>query len=170
MTFANWAIGVKSSTPRKGIWGISAGFIACVLTERTSGVYPPGLAWATTAEPIFPEAPALLSTITGCPRDFPSRSASARAKISVEPPAAHGPIKVPGFSGGMGKGRGQDSGGASRSPRNDQGHRFFGISGRGQGGRGQRQRQKNGTKKSGFHGPGADGSMGRSRKRQRPTA
>src|SRR6218665_3878961 len=99
MTFANWAIGVKSSTPRKGIWGISAGFIACVLIEPTSSVYPSGLALATTAEPIFPEAPALLSTITGFPRDFPSRSASARAKISVEPPAAHGTIKVTGFSG-----------------------------------------------------------------------
>jgi hypothetical protein len=48
---------------------------------------------------MLPEAPGLLSTITGWPSERVRCSDSTRARISVEPPAAQGTISVIGFCG-----------------------------------------------------------------------
>src|SRR5690606_6644113 len=43
--------------------------------------------------------PGLFSTMTGCPRDWVSFSATRRARMSVEPPGAQGTTILTGFSG-----------------------------------------------------------------------
>src|SRR6185436_9932966 len=48
---------------------------------------------------MFPEAPALFSTTTGCPIERESLSATVRARMSVEPPGAHGTTSLTGLSG-----------------------------------------------------------------------
>jgi hypothetical protein len=48
---------------------------------------------------MFPDAPGLFSTSTGCPSDFESLSATVRARMSVEPPGAHGTMIFTGRSG-----------------------------------------------------------------------
>src|SRR5512146_1023111 len=50
-------------------------------------------------EPMLPDAPTLLSTMNGWPSCFVRCSESMRARMSVEPPGAHGTISVTGFSG-----------------------------------------------------------------------
>jgi hypothetical protein len=90
---------VKSSAPSKGMSRNSAPFIACVLMEPNSRVWPSGRARATAAEPTLPEAPERFSTTTGWPRDRCKGSATARARMSVEPPGAHGTTMVTGRVG-----------------------------------------------------------------------
>ena len=65
--------------------------MACVPTVPISSVCPSGLALATSAAPTLPPAPALFSTMTGCPRAFCNSGARARASTSVVPPGANGP-------------------------------------------------------------------------------
>src|SRR3954454_10061234 len=50
-------------------------------------------------EPMLPDAPGLLSTRNGWPKDLPRCSASRRARMSVEPPGAQGTTRVTGCSG-----------------------------------------------------------------------
>ena len=90
---------VKSSAPWKGMSRISAPFIACVLIEPNSRVWPSGRARATRAEPTLPDAPERFSTTTGWPRARPKGSATARARMSVEPPGAQGTTIVTGRLG-----------------------------------------------------------------------
>src|SRR5690348_3973770 len=48
---------------------------------------------------MFPDAPGLFSTITGWPSDCVSLSATARARMSVDPPGAQGTMMCTGRSG-----------------------------------------------------------------------
>src|SRR5512146_3135098 len=48
---------------------------------------------------MLPEAPGRLSTMTGCPSAWVSLSATARARMSVDPPGAHGTMMWTGRSG-----------------------------------------------------------------------
>ncbi|MNS41646.1 hypothetical protein D3C72_740040 [compost metagenome] len=48
---------------------------------------------------MLPDAPERFSTMTGWPSDWVRPSDSTRARMSVDPPAAHGTISVMGFSG-----------------------------------------------------------------------
>src|SRR5690606_10392981 len=49
--------------------------------------------------PILPDAPGLLSTMTCCPRRWPSLSATSRATVSVTPPGENGTIRRMGREG-----------------------------------------------------------------------
>ena len=50
---------------------------------------------------MLPDAPERFSTITDCFSDWVSPSDSTRARMSVEPPAAQGTIRVIGLSSGQ---------------------------------------------------------------------
>lgn len=58
--------------------------------QRTSKVYPSAGLLATNFAPMFPPAPGLFSTMTGCPSDWASRSETIRARMSFPPPGANG--------------------------------------------------------------------------------
>ena len=90
---------MKSSAPWNGMSRNRVPFIACVLIEPNSSEYPSGRARATAAEPTLPEAPERFSTTTGWPRDRCKGSATARARMSVEPPGAQGTTMVTGRLG-----------------------------------------------------------------------
>jgi hypothetical protein len=62
-------------------------------------VYPSGAARVTSAPPMVPPAPGLLSTITGWPIALASGSEIARATMSLAPPAANVTTMRTGFSG-----------------------------------------------------------------------
>src|SRR6185437_5636787 len=51
------------------------------------------------AEPMLPAAPERFSTTTDCPSEVDKYLDRTRARISVEPPGAHGTISVMGLSG-----------------------------------------------------------------------
>src|SRR5690349_17466291 len=62
-------------------------------------VYPSGAAFATASAAMLPPAPGRFSTMTGCPSDFASGSASARATTSGWPPGAKGTTILTGRDG-----------------------------------------------------------------------
>src|SRR5712671_838598 len=83
---ATIAIGVK---PAMGSKGRFAWIAALVVNDddRRQRVYPSGGALDTSAAPIDPPAPGLLSTMTGCFQTSDNRLPTSRAKMSFEPPA-----------------------------------------------------------------------------------
>ena len=98
-TPATSVTGTKSLTWSKGIFAYSDALIACVPTVPISSVWPSGAALATSAAPLLPPAPGLLSTMKGWPNAFCSSGASARARMSVVPPAAKGTTMRTGLLG-----------------------------------------------------------------------
>src|SRR5438105_1256310 len=57
-----------------------------------TSVWPSGGLFAAASMPMFPPAPALFSTMTGCPSNGASRSATQRARISRGLPGGDGAI------------------------------------------------------------------------------
>ena len=78
-----------SASAAKGIVGYSAGLIVKVVSMAARMVWPSGSARATSAAAMLPPAPALFSTITLVLSAAAMRSATARASVSVGPPAAN---------------------------------------------------------------------------------
>ena len=74
-------------------------FTANVMLLPKPKVSPSGLALASVCEPMMPPALAKFSTITGCPKMLPSRSATGRMAMSGPEPAAYGTMKRIGLVG-----------------------------------------------------------------------
>src|SRR5882762_2932475 len=70
-----------------------------VPSKPSTSVWPSGALLATCSVPMLPEAPGRFSTTTGWPRRAPSRSVTARALVSVTPPAAKGTTNRTGRDG-----------------------------------------------------------------------
>ncbi len=70
-----------------------------VLDVENKSVYPSAALCATACEPIVPPAPGRFSTTTFCPNFSPSFCESARARMSVAPPAGKGTIMRTGLLG-----------------------------------------------------------------------
>src|SRR6266705_219421 len=100
-TFASDAacvIGAKSRSGSYGTFLYMTGLIASVLAAIRI-VCPSAWDLAAISIPIIWPAPGRLSTTNCCPSDSESFCASARAMMSVPPPAAEGTMKRTGFAG-----------------------------------------------------------------------
>ena len=82
------ATGAKSRTGSKGMGDAMLWRFITWVDTTASRVWPSGSARATASEPTTPAAPARFSTTMGCGRAGRSASATARARMSVPPPAA----------------------------------------------------------------------------------
>ena len=98
-TPATSVIGAKSFTGSYGSFGYSDWLMPCVPTVPISSVWPSAGERATSLAPRLPPAPGLLSTMKGWPNTRPSSGASARARMSVVPPAAKGTTMRTGLLG-----------------------------------------------------------------------
>ena len=71
-----------------GVLLSSAGTIAWEPPRDTNNVYPSGVAVLTRCEPIVPEAPMMLVTITGCPISLVAATERFLPEKSLSPPTA----------------------------------------------------------------------------------